>query len=193
MDLKLYIGYENYDDKKFEGNERDFLMGLHTDMIEYYMYNDDINKKLSSIKDGKTAYFNDLSNKDVSIDELEPENLSYSSCECVIKDANGEDETLDNLLEHFNKGDSFTEVIYFNPNEMEDIFEEDLMVWVNTNKRLMKDGEINRSLPKTFSFSLKNKKGIEIFGVLKDCKILENIDRYSYTLLVGKIIFTKSL
>ena len=192
MDLKLYVGYENYDDKKFEGTERDFLMGLHTDMIEYYMYNDAINNKLLSIKDGKTAYFNDLSKKEVSIDELEPEELSYSSCKCVIKRENGDDETLDELLRHFNEGDSFTEKVYLNPNEIEDIFEEDLMIWANTNKELSKN-KVDKVIPKTFSFSLKNKVGNEIFGVLKDCKILESIDKYSYILSVGKIIFTKSL
>ena len=203
MNIKLYLEDENGDNLNFDVDD------------SYYGNGDYLSALNSSYETSK----NDVSNFCLSAkrDHLRQENIdvktfggfdnrvlenarkaTYATCDIHIVNENMEDEDIDGLIKHNLDGDMFLEFMEFDYDSMDEDFDSDLKMWVNTWKKidsLMVDEEwkIQNYPKRTFKFSYTDLYGGERYGEFVNCKIIGIVGENNYCVLIEKINFLKEL
>lgn len=126
------------------------------------------------------------------------EKEELSSCECYIFNELNCPETVDSMIGYNLSGDVFILLVKFDFNTMEEEFEEDFKVWLESSKKIStcggNDDWIFANLPKrNFKFQFINKFGGDTFGELVGCKFLQTTNEGKYVILVENLIFLKEL
>ena len=120
--------------------------------------------------------------------------VAYSSCESTIYNTDGKECTVDDLITHFAKQESFMCILELNMDTSEEEFETELSLWNkehgNINKYKEKSGEewtwVNEP-KRNVKMKFVNNANETICAMLEDCKIVDRSDYNIFIVYVDKI------
>lgn len=199
MKVTLYLPYYDYNDGAFD------VSGDYYDENEYInAISDEYNKNKDIVYNSMLDYNNGSRNvltgadgktyKFASKASQDEDKVAHASCEGVIYDEDGKEDTVDNLIEHFAKTESFVELVEFDMDTPEEEFETELSLWKkeheNINKYKSVQGEewawVNEP-KRNVKVSFVNKSNETIYAVLENCKIMDMVSQNMYIIFVEKI------
>lgn len=194
MKAVLYIPYANGDAEKgfnYKGESLTpgkFIKMVQTDYNGHkygvdYMMRNNVYGNLSINQFQKEHY------------DYEHQDYAYGECKCDVYDMNQEDETIDDLIIHYQKGDQFIIILKLHGLKGDPDIETDLKSWmVQSNKiqhsALLSDHEKMYNLPKKdFRIHFEDAGSN---AILEGCKIMETYSSTALAILVKKIIFIRT-
>lgn len=199
MEVKLYMPYYDYNDGAFDVNDDYYDKDEYIKKVsEEYNRNKDV--VFNSMLDAKNGTGSLLMGSDGqtykfgSNTSTKEEKVAYSSCESILYDGNGNDETVDGLITHFAKQESFVEMLEFDMDTSEEEFETEISLWKrehnNINKYKDYKGEewawINEP-KRNIKMHFKNNANEDLYSILENCKIMDILDDGTLIVLIEKI------
>jgi len=199
MKVTLYLPYYDYNDGAFDVNNEYYNENEYINAIsnEYNKNKDIIYNSMMDFKNGSQGGLIGSDGKTYKFGSKTSQNedkVSYSSCEGIIYDEDGNEDNIDKIIEHFAKTESFVELVEFDMDTPEEEFETELSLWkkehenINQYKSIQGEEWAWVNEPKrNVKMSFKNKANETIYAVLENCKIMDIVDRNMYILFVEKI------
>lgn len=198
MVAKLYIPYLSYDDKK------SFTRFVPKDQIEYndtnIVFNEnEIDSSQNEIINDFMVYHQDTNiENNINLQYKKDDVLeltTYAPIDIELFNINGEDETLDSLLNYFKTKEQFISIVQFNTDTINEDGESELKLWlkssykiINTNSLFFSEDQKLLNLPqKTFKLLINNNAK----AYLENCKLAEILDNNCFAMIIEKIIFFK--
>lgn len=184
MEAKIYIPYIDYDP------ETGFTANIDLHGEDYVNY---LNKEYSSdrifFENGNITY----NGYDKKESFKQRDNYNFYTLNCKIYSVNGEDETIDNLLNYFKTGEAFAIQIDFKDLlKNEDAYYE-INTWykesymINSSDKITDDIKIKYLPSKDFKLSFNKDSN----AIIRNCKLIDKYDKTVCLLLVDEIIFVK--
>lgn len=179
-----------YDDPNF--TDRKYIQIMTED---YNNYKDSVNMAINSSYNRGGGFFGSglafLTKNKIKREYVKQE-YQYNSCECTVRDMYGNDETIDNLIRYFQKGDQFIIILKLHNMSKNPDLETEMKMWlkesnhINFSNRLTEEEKIYNLPKKDFKLTFTDAKSSAIF---KECKIVEGYSTSEYAIIVNKIIF----
>lgn len=200
MKCTLFIPYVYADpvnDFEHSGDELSDKKYIQILTKEYNEYKNDINNAVySSYLPQYQAFGRGLvSNNHRRIHHIYKQiSYQYAQCECTLKQMNGEEETIDNLIRYFQTSEQFILIIQLMGANFDSDAETEFKMWIqesehiNTSNRLTEKEKLINLPKKDFKIAFSEAKST---AVLKECKLLEAYGKKRYAILIKEIIFVK--
>ena len=199
MEVKLYMPYYDYNDGAFDVSNDYYDENEYVKKIseEYNKNKDVVFNSMIDAKNGTGSLLmgteGNMYKFGASLPQKE-DKVAYSSCESILYDANGNDETVDGLIGHFAKQESFVEMLEFNMDTSEEEFETEVSLWKrehnNINKYKNYKGEewawINEP-KRNIKMQFKNNANEVLYSILEGCKIMDILEDGTLIVLIEKI------
>ena len=201
MEAHIYLPYEAYDDSFFDvgdgyyANANDYINAVSE---EYNRNKDAVFESMVGLKNGSPGALIGSDGQMYKFGEKtsqSEEKVAYTECFGVLYNADGNMETVDNIITHFAKQEMFMEMISLDLDRAEEEFETELSLWVgeynSINKYLLQKGEewVLANEPKrTLRMRFLNNANEELFAELRDCRILDVVDNGTYIIHINKIV-----
>lgn len=199
MEVTLYMPYYDYNDGAFDVNndyyDSDEYIKAMSD--EYNMNKDVVYNSILDAKNGSGTLFQGTDGQTYKFGAnmaQKDEKIAYSSCNGVLYDGNGNDESVDGLIDHFAKQESFVEMIEFDMDTSEEEFETEIALWKkehnNINEYKDYKGEewawVNEP-KRNVKMHFKNNANEDLYSMLENCKIMDILDDGTLILFIEKI------
>ena len=182
MNAKIYIPYIDYDP------ETGFTTDMNLSGEDYVNY---LNKEYSSDRiffNSNGIQYNGYGKKE---NIKQRRNYNFYEINANIYSIDGEDETIDNLLDHFKTREVFAIQIDFkNLYSNEDAYYE-INTWykesfmINSSDKITDDIKLKYLPTKDLKISFNKNSN----AIIKNCKVLDKYDKTIYVILVDEIIF----
>jgi hypothetical protein len=198
MLAKLYIPYLSYDEKKsftrFVPENQ-----IKNDNMNIIFKENDLNNSENNMVSEYMVYRQNINNVDMVNLQYKkndiPEITTYASIDIELFNINGQDETLETLLNYFRTQEQFINIIQFNTETINDDGESELKLWLkssykiqNTNSMFFSEDQKLLNLPlKTFKLIINDNAK----AYLENCKLIEIIDNNCFAMIIDKINFFK--
>lgn len=201
MKATLYYPVVMYDDSRFDYNGK--LEGQEYADYLYSSFNQ-TNAALSRLQGRDMRIRNDSlyalrsmngnsNNKTKRVNDI----YTYLPVEVIIRDSEGDDEKIDNIISYYQSEEPFVIIVKF-PNkvgELDEDIDSDLKFWARDTRKINSHPTLH---PDAKFMALPTRDIRVVFGensyaVLENCKILEKYGSWEYAILVQKITFTKKL
>lgn len=199
MKVDLYLTYQDYSDNSFDSNdyysnEEEYVKAVTE---EYNNAKNIVYKSISESKndsrnaysqaDGKTYVFGSKVSQ-------KQDKVGFSRCSAALSNENGDDETVDGIIERFAQQKPFIEMVELDLDSMEEEFETDFLMWMKECKKI---NDYSKSLgeewtwshipTKDLMLSFKNKANQDVYAVFEQCKIMDVVDDKTFILFVEKM------
>lgn len=198
MKATLYYPVVSYDDSRFdyhgEISEQDYVSSLYnsfnqSNAVLSRLQGQNMTGSIQALRsmNGK------INNNSKRIDNI----YKYLPVEVVIRDSDGDDEKIDNIISYYQSGEPFVLIIKF-PNkvgELDEDIDSDLKFWVRDTRKVNMHPKLNAD-EKFLSLPTRDMRvmfGENSYAVFESCKILEKYGSWEYAILVQKVTFTKKL
>jgi hypothetical protein len=120
--------------------------------------------------------------------------VAYSSCDGIVYDENGNDDTVDNLITHFVDQKPFIEMLEFDDNTSEEEFIAEVSLWVKEHNAINKYKDYKgeewawvKEPKRNVKMHFVNKAGEDIYAILENCKIMDIVDDNSMIVFIEKL------
>ena len=199
MKVTLYLPYYDYNDSEFDADESYYGEGEYSNAVyDDFMRNKDIvESHMNDYRNGSRGVFTGTDGKTYKFGtktQEKDDKVSYSSCEALLYDEDGADETVDGLIQKFAMQKDFIEMIEFDLDTSEEEFETECSIWenehdgINSYRDKAGDEWVASKEPKrNVKMHFKNKANEDIYAVLENCKIMDNSERGTFIVYVEKI------
>lgn len=199
MEATLYMPYYDYNDGAFDVNDNYYDSDEYIKaMSNEYNSNKDIifnsvlgarngSGSLLQGSDGQTyKFYSNMAQKE--------DKVAFSSCGVTLYDGNGNDETVDGIITHFARQESFVEMIELDMDTSEEEFETELALWkrehnkINEYKDYKGDEWAWVNEPKrNIKMHFKNNADEDLYSMLENCKIMDILEDGTMILFIEKI------
>lgn len=199
MEVTFYLPYYDYNDGAFDVSNDYYGENEYSKMVaEEYEKNKDIvyNSMLDSIN-GSGALLQSSDGQLYKFGQKTSQNedkVAYSSCNGMLFNAEGDEETVDGFIEKFAQQKQFLEIAEFDLDTSEEEFETELTLWVKEHNsinqyvdKLGEDWVLAREPKRNLKLHFKNNADEDIYAVLVDCRIMDVVEGGSLVLFVEKI------
>lgn len=198
MKATLYLPYAigdpvkgfRYDDPNF--TDRKYIQIMTED---YNRYKDGVSMLVSSNYDRQRNIFGGslwFGIKQKIKRNYVKQEYQYNSCECIVRNIKGNDETIDELIRFYRTGEQFIIILKMIKLASNPDLETEMKMWlkesnhINHSPRLTEEEKIFNLPKKDFKMTFSDAKSSAIF---KECKMVEGYSASEYAVLVNKIIF----
>lgn len=199
MKVTLYLPYYDYNDGAFDVSDDYYGKDEYIEAItnEYNRNKDIIYNSVMDARNGSGTLLQGIDGQTYKFGSLtsqKDDKVAYSSCETVLYNGDGNDETVDNIITHFAKQESFIELMEFDFNTSEEEFESELALWKNEHNKI-NDYKVNMgdewawlNEPKrNVKMHFKNNADEDLYSVLENCKIMNILEDGTLILFIEKI------
>lgn len=200
MDVEFYLPYSDYNDDSFSVSENTFkdeseYIKAITDDFDKHKnidYELEINAKNTHRDDflGTDGQFYSLTKKM----HQNANKVAYSKCNGTLFNSNGENDTVDELIEKFAKQEQFVEMVELKLDSIEEEFETDFLMYLKEHKEIdsysLSMGEEwswNHEPKRDIRIVFKNKANQNVYAVLENCKVMDIVDDKTFILFVDKM------
>ena len=199
MEVTFYLPYYDYNDGAFDVSNDYYGENEYSKMVaEEYEKNKDIvyNSMMDSINgsgallqssDGQVYKFGQKTSQN-------EEKVAYSSCNGIVYDENGNDDTVDSLITHFVDQKPFIEMLEFDDNTSEEEFIAEVSLWVKEHNAINKYKDYKgeewawvKEPKRNVKMHFVNKAGEDIYAILENCKIMDIVDDNSMIVFIEKL------
>lgn len=199
MEVTFYLPYYDYNDGAFDVSDDYYGEDEYSKKVaEEYNKNKDIvyNSMMDSINgsgallqssDGQLYKFGQKTSQN-------EEKVAYSSCNGMLFNAEGDEDTVDGLIEKFAQQKQFLEIAEFDLDTSEEEFETELSLWVKEHNsinqyvdKLGEDWVLAREPKRNLKLHFKNNADEDIYAAFVDCRIMDVVEGGSLVLFVEKI------
>ena len=199
MEVKLYLPYYDYNDGAFDVSNDYYGENEYSKLVaeEYERSKDIVYDSMMNARNGSRTLLEGQDGQSYKFGEKTHENeqkVAYSSCDGVLLDINGDEETVDGFIEKFANQKQFLELIELNLDTSEEEFETELSLWIKEHNNILKYGEqlgdewvLSKEPKRNLRAVFKNKSNETIYAILEDCMIMEIVDGKSFIVIVKKI------
>ena len=200
MKVTLYLPYYDYNDGAFDvsndyyKNEEDYAKMVEQ---EYNKNKDIVFNSMLDAKNGSGSLVQGSDGQTYKFGQQTSQNedkVAYSSCEGILFDIGGSEDTVDGFISKFAAQKQFLEIVEFDLDTSEEEFESEISLWIrehnNINKYVDKLGEdwvLAKEPKRNVKVQFKNNANEDVYAVLENCKILEIIEKNSFVLFVERI------
>ena len=200
MKVTLYLPYYDYNDGAFDvsndyyKNEEDYAKMVEQ---EYNKNKDIVFNSMLDAKNGSGSLVQGSDGQTYKFGQQTAQNedkVAYSSCEGVLFDIGGSEDTVDGFIGKFAAQKQFLEIVEFDLDTSEEEFESEISLWIrehnNINKyvdQLGEDWVLAKEPKRNVKVQFKNNANEDVYAVLENCKILEIIEKNSFVLFVERI------
>ena len=194
MKVKLLLPYNQYDDEDFESsynmsNEEFFSRLEKEESVSQNIAYDYVNMDRSRYKNA--ASFNQgVSQRDAR--------LRFSMCEATLKDGEGNELTVDELVGECVRQDVGALIIEMNLDASDEEFESDMKMWFDEHdsinsyeSKLGEDWVFKHEPSKNLKVEYLNKANEVQFCDIINCRIVEKTSSSTFAIVYDKIIFSK--
>lgn len=199
MEVTLYLPYYDYNDGVFDVsndyyNEDDYIKAVSD---EYNRNKDIVYNSVVGAKNGVSSIVQGGDGQIYKLGSYEPQKedkIAYSSCDGILYDGNGNDDTVDGIITHFARQESFIEMIEFNRDTSEEEFETEMSLWmrehgsINQYKDFKGEEWVWMNEPKrNVKVHFFNNANEDIYAIFENCRIMDIIDSNSIIVFIEKI------
>ena len=129
MKVTLYLPYYDYNDGEFDADESYYGEGEYTNAVyDDYMRNKDIvENTMYQYKNGSRDVFTGSDGKTYKFganSQQKDDKVAYSSCEASLYNEDGEDESVDGLIQKFATQGDFVEMLELDMDTSEEDFKQ---------------------------------------------------------------------
>ena len=178
MEVTLYMPYYDYNDGAFDVNNNYYDENEYIEAVskEYNKNKDIIYNAVYERENGGCGLIggDGQTYKFGANTAQKEEKVAYSSCNGIVYDENGNDDTVDSLITHFVDQKPFIEMFEFDDNTSEEEFIAEVSLWVKEHNRNVK-------------MHFVNKAGEDIYAILENCKIMDIVDDNSMIVFIEKL------
>lgn len=172
-------------------------------LLEFYDYNKESFKNIDNYYNTTDEYIKALNEfgsteaKGMMKTETKESDISYTSGVCNLYDNEGNDMSVDKLVNYYNKDTMIMMIFDMDYSSFEEEFEIEFQDWVNGHEMLLKRNDLPEEMkynvePKrSFQFVFKNKANENTRALLENVSIIEKLDTAQYAVMVEKVIFIK--
>lgn len=199
MEATLYLPYYDYNDGAFDvSNDYYGSEEYSQKALEDYNQNKDIvYNSMMDFKNGSQNVFMGTDGQTYKFGQKTSQNeekVAYSSCNCTLYNGDGQEETVDELITHFAKQESFVAIFELDMDTSEEEFETELSLWSkehsNINEYKEKSGEewawVNEP-KRNVKMKFINNGNETIYAILENCKIMDRMEYNMFVVYVEKI------
>ena len=205
MEVTFYLPYYDYNDGAFDVdnayyNEEEYAKAMSE---EYNKNKDIVYNSMMDFKNGSRGLFEGTDGKVYKFGEKASQNeekVAYSSCNGMLYDVNGSDETVDGFIEKFARQKQLLEIVEFDLDSSEEEFETELTLWKREHNKinqyidkLGEDWVLAREPKRNLKVHFKNNANEDIYAVLVDCRIMETVNDGSFVVFVEKITLVDNI
>ena len=199
MKVTLYLPYYDYNDNAFNVDESYYGNGEYANAMydEFMKSKNVVESHMNDIKNGTHGGFIGVDGKTYKFGQKTSENedkVAYSSCEAVLYDDSGSDETVDGLIEKFAHQTDFVEMVELDLDTSEEEFETEYSIWekehnnINAYRNKAGDAWVSSNEPKrNIKVHFKNNADEDIYALLEECKIMDSSESSAPIIYVKKI------
>lgn len=200
MEVTLFMPYYDYNDGNFDVSDNYYSDDEYVKRMrdEYNANKDVVFDSMLNAKNGSSSLFQGADGQTYKFGSKEPQNedkVVYSSCNAALYDCKGKPYTVDGLITHFAKQESFIAMVELDIDTSEEEFESEIMLWmrehVKINEYKDKNGEewawSNEPI-KDVKMSFKNNSDEELFSMLRNCKIMDILDDGNFILYIERMV-----
>jgi hypothetical protein len=199
MEVKLYMPYYDYNDGAFDVsndyyNEDEYIEKVSNE------YNRNKDVVFNSMLDAKNGTGSLLMGSDGQTYKFgantsqKEEKVAYSSCEALLYDNNGNDESVDGLITHFARQESFLEMVELDRDTSEEEFETEISLWIREHNGINQYKEFKgeewtwvNEPKRNVKMYFKNNANEDIYAILENCKIMDIMEDGTLILFIEKI------
>lgn len=199
MEATLYLPYYDYNDGSFDVSNDYYDSDEYARKMkeEYDKSKDVVYNSMNDFKNGSQNVFVGGDGQTYKFGQKTSQSedkVAYSSCESTIYNTDGKECTVDDLISHFARQESFICILELNMGTSEEEFETELSLWNrehgNINKYKDKSGEewvwVNEP-KRNVKMKFVNNANETICAMLEDCKIVDRSDYNIFIVYVDKI------
>lgn len=199
MEATLYMPYYDYNDGAFDVsndyyNSDEYVKAMSN---EYNSNKDIVFNSVLDAQNGSGSLFQGFDGQTYKFNAntaQKEDKIAFSSCNGVLYDGNGNDETVDGIVTHFARQESFVEMIEFDMDTSEEEFETEIALWKREHNKIneYKDykGEewvwINEP-KRNVKMHFKNNANEDLYSMLENCKIMDILEDGTLILFIEKI------
>ena len=199
MKAVLYLPYYDYNDGAFDVSDTYYDDNEYAKRMseEYNRSKDVVYNSMNDFKNGSQNVFNGIDGQTYKFGQKvsqSEEKVAYSSCDGIIYNGEGKDESVDELITHFAKQESFVCMFELDMDSSEEEFETEISLWSNEHNKInaygdkMSDEWVWVNEPKrNVKIKFTNNANETIYAILEDCKIMNKIDFSTFIIYVGKV------
>jgi hypothetical protein len=162
---------------------------------EYYMYADSIYNAVSTGNfHTNAAKFGMRNYNDYTLND---DDLRDTYCYAMLYKENTHEETVDGLINHYARGDAFIENISLDIEGMNPEFAEEFSMWfrehqnINALKTRDVEWKFKNQPLRTINFFFKNNYNMDVCANFVKCRLLQQVNEDTYTILVEKLEILK--
>lgn len=201
MEAKLFIQYYAYDDDdKFDASSDYYKDGEYAKLMnsEYEKSKDAVFESMSSggkvTKPSAGSYWEQYGISEPS--QNDDKNIRYSSTNCILYNENGDEESVDGIIDHYVDQKPFIEMVEIDCDSSEDEFISEFSMWLKEHKKISEFMEKNRvgddvvwkyEPKRDLKLSFINKANEEVYATLSDCRVMDIIDDKTLIVFIGKL------
>lgn len=184
MKIVCYLPYDDYNENSFDVND---------DYYDSESYEKALRSTFEAVdmyQKGEVYQF-DMYNTKV---ENREEKVHYSSCNAMLYNSNGDEETVEGLVSNISLNEPYVCMISFDYSSIEEEFEYDLKTWLLTFNKIDKmnlsdEYKFANQPRKTMKVKFVDDMGFDSCVDFVDCRIVS--DEEGIVMVVDKIIFNK--
>lgn len=199
MELTLYLPYYDYSDSSFDVNNDYYSSDEYAKKMkaEYEKNKDIVYNSMLDFKNGSQNVFLGRDGQTYKFGAKPSQNedkVAYSSCEGTLYNAEGKDCSVDELITHFARQESFMCVFEMNMDTSEEEFETELSLWNSEhgkiNKYKERSGEewawVNEP-KRNIKVKFTNNGDETVYANFENCKIVDRSDYNIFVIYVEKV------
>ena len=199
MKVTLYLPYYDYNDGEFDADDSYYGEGEYTNAVyDDYMRNKDIvENTMYQYKNGSRDVFTGSDGKTYKFGanaQQKEDKVAYSSCEASLYNEDGEDESVDGIIQKFATHGDFVEMLELDMDTSEEDFETEYSIWSKEHKKIEsyrgKAGDVwvaSKQPKRNVKMHFKNKANEDIYAILENCKIMDDLGGGTLIVYVEKI------
>lgn len=193
MIAKLYIPYYGYNESANDiENAFDRDGGYISALMDEYNKSKDI--VYNAVKDGTLMAGSPKDYKFGQRSSEQDDKVSFIGCKCKLFNDEMGDESVDGIVTHFAKQESFMCVAYLDLDEIDEDYESELSLWINEHNNVNKYAEkmgddwvLANEPTKDLKMSFINNANEEIKCLLRGCRIIDVIEKGQLVLFIKNL------
>jgi hypothetical protein len=205
MEVTFYLPYYDYNDGAFDVdnayyNEEEYAKAMSE---EYNKNKDIVYNSMMDFKNGSRGLFEGTDGKVYKFGQKTSQNeekVAYSSCNGVLYNVDGQEESVDGFVEKFAAQKQFLELIEFDLDSSEEEFETELSLWIREHNsinqyadKLGEDWVLAKEPKRNLKVHFKNNANEDIYAMLINCRIMDIVDGRSFVVFIEKIRFIDNI
>ena len=207
MQAKLYFPVPDYDDSRFEYKGQLGAQQYINSLYDSYNQGNAQLSKLRTYQGANNKFMftsssmamlqSSRSRQNRGVKKARDDFYKYVPVNVIIRNTQGDDESIDNLISYYQTGEPFAIIVKF-PNKFSELdpdIDTELKYWAKDTAKINRAPRIHpeKKFMMLPSKNLRVEFGKDSYAVLRDVKISQKYGSWEYAFIVQEIIFTKQL